>query len=84
MVVPTVLRVAGFRVVIFLPPREHPPPHVHVWQADGEAVIELASGGRSPVLRSVARMRSSDAVRAFRIVEDHTEFLLAKWREYHG
>jgi hypothetical protein len=29
-------------------------------------------------------MRTLDVVRAFRIVEDHTEFLLAKWREYHG
>lgn len=82
--VPTVLRVAGFRVVIFLPPREHPPPHVHVRNAHGEAAIELASSGRPQVIRAVAGMRSADAIRAFRIVEEHTEFLLAKWREYHG
>lgn len=81
---PTVLRVAGFRVVIFLPPREHGPPHVHVRNAVGEAVIELAGARRPQVLRSVAGMRTPDVVRAFWIVEDHTEFLLAKWREYHG
>lgn len=81
---PTILRVAGFRVAIFLPPREHAPPHVHVWNAAGEAVIELASPRRPQVLRSVAGMRTPDVVRAFRIVEDHTELLLVKWREYHG
>ena len=81
---PTVLRVAGFRVVIFLPPREHEPPHVHVRKTGGEAVIELASGGRPQVIRSVAGMRSADVVRAFRIVEEYAEYLLDKWREYHG
>lgn len=81
---PTVLRRAGFRVVIFLPPREHAPPHVHVRDVGGEVVIGLASGTRSQEIRSVAGMRTPDVVRAFRIVEDHAEFLLAKWREYHG
>ncbi len=81
---PTVLRVAGFRVVIFLPPREHPPPHVHVQSADGEAVIELATSGASPVIRTVAGLRTPDVVRAFRVVERHHELLVAKWREYHG
>lgn len=82
--VPTVLRVAGFQVVIFLPPREHSPPHVHARNADGEVVIQLANGGRPQAIRTLAGMRSADVVRAFRIVEDHTEFLLAKWREFHG
>ena len=81
---PTVLRRAGFRVVIFLPPREHAPAHVHVQNAGGEVVIELASGTRPQGIRSVAGMRTPDVVRAFRIVEDHAEFLLATWREYHG
>lgn len=81
---PTVLRRAGFRVVIFLPPREHAPPHVHVRKAGAEAVIELASGGRPQTIRSLAAMRTADVVRAFRIVEEHTEFLLAAWRQYHG
>ena len=81
---PTVLRVAGFRVAIFLPPREHEPPHVHVVHAEGETIIELASAGRHQTLRSVAGMRTADVVRAFRIVEEHAEYLLTKWREYHG
>ena len=81
---PTVLRVAGFRVVIFLPPREHTPPHVHVRNADGEVVIELVRGRRAPIIRTAAGMRTADVVRAFRIVEAHTEHLLAAWRKYHG
>lgn len=80
----TALRRAGFRVVIFLPPREHAPPHGHVRKAGGEAVIELASGGLPQTIRSIAAMRTADVVRVFRIVEEHTEFLLAAWRQSHG
>ena len=43
--VPTVLRQDGFRVIVFLPPREHGPPHVDVQNTDGEVVIELATTG---------------------------------------
>jgi hypothetical protein len=82
--VPTVLRVGRFRVVIFLPPREHEPPHVHVRTADGEVVIRLASADGPQTVRAVARMRAADVVTAFRIVEEHTEYLLDRWREYHG
>src|SRR5580700_5881061 len=36
---PTVLRIGGLRVVIY--PNDHPPPHVHVIGAKGEAVLML-------------------------------------------
>ena len=81
---PTVLRADGFRVVIFLPPREHPPPHVHVRNADGEAVILLGTSGAAPSLREVAGMRTPDVVRAFRLVEAHGEYLMECWRSHHG
>jgi hypothetical protein len=29
-------------------------------------------------------MRTPDVVRAFRLVEQHSEHLLAQWRKYHG
>lgn len=38
---PTVIQRDGFRVVIFLPPREHGPAHVHVCKAGTEVVITL-------------------------------------------
>lgn len=82
--VPTVLRVGGFRVVIFLPPREHEPPQVHVWSADGEAVIDLATAVHPQSVRSVWRMRTNDVATAFWIVEEHMDYLLERWREHHG
>ena len=64
--------------------REHGPPHVHVRNAGGEAVIELATGGRRQAVRSIAGMRAADVVTAFWIVEDNSEYLMTKWEEYHG
>lgn len=81
---PTVLREGRFRVVIFLPPREHGPPHVHVRTADGEVIMELATVGRNQIIRSVAGMRTADVTAAFWLVEDHSSFLLAQWRSLHG
>lgn len=80
---PAVLRVGGFRVMIYPPPREHRPPHVHVFNSDGEVVIELASGQRPQGIRRVSGMRESDAWIAFRIVALHTSLLNRLWREYH-
>jgi hypothetical protein len=82
--VPTVLRVEGFRVVIYLPPREHEPPHVHVWKGAAEVVIDLATPQRRQTIRRVSRMRTSDVVKAFWIVEAHTDYLMKCWRKYHG
>lgn len=81
---PTVLRASGFRGVIFLPPREHDPPHVHVWNADGETVIELATATNPQTIRSVSGMRTNDVAAAFWIVEEHSGYLLDRWREHHG
>lgn len=81
---PTALRVDGFRVVIYLPPREHEPPHVHVWKDDAEVVIDLATPRRRQTIRSVSRMRTADVTKAFWIVEENTDYLLRVWREYHG
>ena len=81
---PTVLRAAGFRVVIYLPPREHEPPHVHVWKAGGEVVVELTTAGRPQTIRSVSDMRTVDVIKAFRLVETQTEYLLTCWRQYHA
>ena len=81
---PTVLRVRGFRIVIYLPPREHEPPHVHVWKGDAEVVIELATTEVDQTIREIAGMRSSDVTQAFWIVEEHADLLLNRWREFHG
>ena len=81
---PTVLRERGFRVVIFLPPREHAPPHVHVQKLSGEVVIELADGDRPQTIRNVVGLRTREITAAFWLVEEHSEHLMASWRKYHG
>lgn len=80
---PTVLRVAGYRVLIYLPPREHGPPHVHIRHGRGDIVIELSQSADPPKIRRISRMKNQDAVVAFWIVEQHAEFLLRCWRKYH-
>ena len=81
---PTVLRVGGFRIVIFSPPREHGPPHVHVRNAGGEVIIELPGGGRPQSVREARGMRDADVAIAFSIVEQKTELLIRSWREHHA
>jgi hypothetical protein len=81
---PIVLRVDGFAVRIFLPPREHTPAHVHVLKAGGEVVIELGATDEQCRLREVHRMTDADVVRAFRIVEANLELLQKAWMQHHA
>lgn len=82
---PTILRHHGFRVVIYVPPREHGPAHVHVFRTAGEElVIWLGDASTGPSIGDAVGMRDADAVKAFRVVEAHHAFLLACWRAYHG
>ena len=80
---PTVLRESGFRVVIYTRD-EHPPAHVHVWKAGGEAVFQLGGEAELPSLREVNGMPKRDARRALDLVTAHQESLLARWEEIHG
>ena len=80
---PTVLQVEGFRVRVLLPPREHPPPHVHVSRGDVEVVILLPMDDGPVAVRTVYRMRTVDVVAAVRLVERHCAQLQAAWRKYH-
>ncbi len=81
---PTVLRVGGFLVRIYHPPREHGPAHVHVLKDGAEVVIELADQGRPQRIRDVLGMRDSDVLAAFRLVGAHTGDLLSHWRQLHA
>jgi Domain of unknown function (DUF4160) len=82
--VPTVLRVGGFAVRIYLPPREHEPPHVHVVGAGGEIVVTLGDANTPPALREAYRMRRRDVLSAYRVVEEYQLALLTAWEMYHG
>jgi hypothetical protein len=81
---PTVVREAGFRVAIYGPPREHPPPHAHVEFGTGLVIIRLGIGSRPPRVWAVYDMKDRDVVRAFRLVERHHDRILEAWRAIHG
>jgi hypothetical protein len=77
----TVLRSGGLRVVIYLD--DHEPAHVHVL-ANGEAKIDLGIGSDEPALIWSVGFSNADVRRAYRLVREHRDALIAKWRELHG
>jgi hypothetical protein len=79
--VPTVLREANLRVVIYTD--DHPPPHVHVF-GDGETRIALLGrDGSAEVVRIVGADRR-ESRRALDIVREKRDYLLERWRDIHG
>ena len=77
---PTVLRRAGFRFMIFQGDAEHAPPHVHAIKGSAEVVIYL-----HPVeVRQVREMGRMDVRAAVRIVEENHGLLVAAWRRLNG
>jgi Domain of unknown function (DUF4160) len=75
---PTVLRVKGYRFVIFV--NDHEPPHIHVQQAEGAAKVEL-----DPVVMTEHYHLNRRQMREIiAIVEENREYLLDKWQEFQG
>jgi hypothetical protein len=62
--VPTVLRIDGFQIVIYLPNREHGPAHVHAFKAGAELIVTLGDGGEQPEIARNRGMRDADTVAA--------------------
>jgi hypothetical protein len=77
---PLVYQFGGFTVHVLLPPREHGPAHVHVWKAGASVVVTLEPIG----VRKVDGMRTSDVVKAVRLVEENDSYLLMMWRQFHA
>jgi hypothetical protein len=77
----TVHREGGFRVVIYKD--DHEPAHVHVIK-DGEVVIKLNGPDGVPVMRQSYGATKVDIRKSLRIVTEHRDALLAKWKEIHG
>jgi len=75
---PTVLRVEGFVIRIYL--NDHAPAHIHVFKSGAEAVITL----NPVILLRVWRMKSGDAADAVRIVQENRPALLRSWKAIHG
>jgi hypothetical protein len=79
---PTVLRVAGLRIVIYF--ADHRPAHVHVVGRGGEAVFDLNCPKGPPALREVYGLSRADVGRIRTIVAGELSALYAAWEAIHG
>lgn len=78
---PTVLREANLRIVIYTD--DHPPPHVHVF-GNGETKIALfGQDSVADVVRIVAADQR-ESRRALQIVREKRDYLLERWKDIHG
>jgi Domain of unknown function (DUF4160) len=76
-----IYRAHGLRIVIFVD--DHEPAHVHVF-GDGQAKINLIGVAGAPELIWVEGMKRSDVRRAMKIVVEHQQAFLSRWKELHG
>jgi hypothetical protein len=76
--VPTILRIDGWRVVVY--PNDHPPAHVHVIGPGWVVVVNLLG----PEVREVIGCREPDARRVLRVIDEHQTALMEAWKRYHG
>jgi len=79
---PTILRIDGYEIVIYL--RDHLPPHVHVFAHGCEAVIELQCPEGAPEIREFYRFKSRQLRGVLDVVTTHQEQLCAMWKVIHG
>jgi Domain of unknown function (DUF4160) len=77
----TVFRQSGLAFRVY--PNDHLPKHVHVFQAGGEARIEiLGQDGNAHVITNHGLSRK-DVTRAVELVQQNQVRLLQQWSEYH-
>lgn len=76
----TIHRQYGLRVVIFID--DHEPAHVHVF-GDGQVKINLLGDNGEPKLVWADGMTRADVRRAMRIVTEHQQSFLQRWRDIH-
>jgi hypothetical protein len=79
---PTVLRHAGFRFVIF--PADHRPVHVHIVGHGGEAVFNLRCPKGPPELRETYGLSKSDIADLRKVVARRLQMLCEAWESIHG
>ena len=68
----------GFEVHIW--PNDHAPAHVHVYRAEGLAVVNLLT----LEVRQAYDMKPKDLRRSVEIVEEYRLRFLKEWRRIHG
>jgi Domain of unknown function (DUF4160) len=78
----TILRQNGFEFVIRT--RDHLPPHVHVFLAGTEVVLNLGIDKNTPLIRELRGMQDRNIRRALEITVENNELFLAEWWRIHG
>lgn len=79
---PTLMRVAGYRIVIFT--NDHSPAHVHLLKANARAKILLGDMHWPPQVVEVRGIGLKDLRKMMDVVCEHQMLLLEKWEEIHG
>jgi len=79
---PTVLRFAGLRAVIY--PNDHRPSHVHVIGRGCEAVFRLNCPAGPIELRENYGFSSREITPIQNVLAVHIEELCGAWEEIHG
>jgi hypothetical protein len=79
---PTVLRIDGFRIVVY--PNDHRPPHVHVIGGGGEALFILHCPGGPPTLSRNFGFPLAQLNAIVRELDSRIEELCHAWYEIHG
>ena len=79
---PEVLRMNGFVLSIY--PRDHPPPHVHVWRSGSQVKVTIPLGDSPPDVVGRNRFGPRDTAAAIALVAAHPDYLLHQWGEIHG
>jgi hypothetical protein len=75
---PTILNTKGLKFIIFTD--DHPPPHVHVKQAEGGAKIQL-----EPVeIIAYWSLTPRQLREIMEITRDNRDYFLSRWYELHG
>ena len=79
---PTVLRLDGLRVVIYL--NDHRPPHVHVLGAGNQAVFDLGCPDGPPGLRDSFGFTTTELNRINSALAGRLAALCAEWERIHA
>jgi hypothetical protein len=79
---PTIHQEDGFDFIIY--PNDHPPAHIHVCKAQGEAIVILGDSEEGPYVRDNFNMKKKNEKKALRITERKNEDFWEGWEKYHG
>ena len=79
---PTVLRFAGVRVMIYF--NDHRPAHVHVLGPDRESVFNLNCPAGPMEIRENYGFSRRDIAQIQSFLAEHVQELCRKWKEFHG